>query len=169
MEISYFEQLADYNIWANDLMHSWFDQISEYQWNQHISSSFNSIGLTAIHTVGAEKIWLERLEKVPTPVWIPNTFVGTKQELIKEWKSASMGLKHFISNFDETRLNEVLHFTRINGDKQSSKFYQIFAHVMNHSTYHRGQIVTMLRQVGFTDVASTDMVGYFRKINELQL
>jgi uncharacterized damage-inducible protein DinB len=39
----------------------------------------------------------------------------------------------------------------------------LFAHVVNHATYHRGQLVTMLRQVGFTDVSATDFLGFYKK------
>ena len=65
-------------------------------------------------------------------------------------------------NFDENNLQVNLDFKRLNGDAYSMPYYQMLAHVFNHSTYHRGQIVTMLRQVGFTDVGSTDMLGFFR-------
>jgi len=41
--------------------------------------------------------------------------------------------------------------------------YEILSHVFNHSTYHRGQLVTLFRQVGFTDVTSTDLLLYYRK------
>ena len=40
---------------------------------------------------------------------------------------------------------------------------QVFAHVVNHGTYHRGQLVTMLRQVGFSNVGSTDLLGIYRR------
>ena len=72
-------------------------------------------------------------------------------------------LKSFIEKFDETKLPVNLSFKRLNGDPYEMPHYQVFAHVFNHSTYHRGQIVTMLRQVGFAGVGSTDMVGFFRK------
>ncbi len=64
MTKSYFIELADYNIWANDIVHSWFDKISDEQWEQPMVSSFKSIAETSVHTAGAEKIWLERLNQV---------------------------------------------------------------------------------------------------------
>ena len=60
-------------------------------------------------------------------------------------------------------LEKNLDFKRLNGDAYSMPYYELIAHVFNHSTYHRGQLVTMLRQVGFDKVESTDMLAYFRK------
>ncbi|HRI20565.1 MAG TPA: DinB family protein, partial [Panacibacter sp.] len=71
-------------------------------------------------------------------------------------------LKAFISEFDENELQTKLDFKRLNGDAYSMPHYQLFAHVLNHSTYHRGQLTTMMRQVGFTKVGSTDLLGFYR-------
>ncbi|MEO5581794.1 MAG: DinB family protein, partial [Saprospiraceae bacterium] len=51
---------------------------------------------------------------------------------------------------------------RLNGEPYEMSFEHVFAHVFNHSTYHRGQILLMVRQVGYEQVGSTDMLGYFR-------
>ena len=163
MTKNYFIQLADYNIWANNIVHSWFEKITDEQWEQLVISSFDSIEATALHIAGAETIWLDRLNQVQVPVWLPSLFKGTKNDILDLWKKSSQNLKSFIENFDETKLQVNLSFKRLNGDAYEMPYYQLFAHVFNHSTYHRGQIVTLLRQVGFTDVSSTDMSGFFRK------
>ena len=155
-------ELADYNVWANNIMCSWLEKITEEQWKQNIVSSFNSIQETVLHITGAEQIWLQRLNKEEKTVWLPSAYTGTKDEHIALWKKLSQGLKDFVIDFDEMHLKEKLDFKRLNGDAYSMPYYQVLAHVFNHSTYHRGQLITMLRQAGFTDVGSTDMLGYFR-------
>jgi uncharacterized damage-inducible protein DinB len=163
MTKNYFIQLADYNIWANNIVHSWFDKLNNEQWEQPVVSSFNSIAATALHIAGAETVWLDRLNKTEAPVWLPSVFKGSKKETLDVWNNASQNLKSFVENFDETKMQTSLSFKRLNGDAYEMLHYQVLAHVFNHSSYHRGQIVTMLRQVGFTDVGSTDMLGFFRK------
>lgn len=163
MTKQYFIELADYNIWANNLQCDWLEQLSEEQWKQPIISSFNSIQETVLHVISAENVWLQRLEKEANPVWLQSSYTGTKAEHIALWKSLSQKLKDFTIDMDEAILKEDLAFSRLNGDAYSMPHYQVLAHIFNHSTYHRGQLITMLRQTGFTAVGSTDMLGYFRK------
>ena len=163
MTKKYFLELANYNIWANNIIYSWFDKINEGQWNLPLVSSFESIAATALHIAGAESIWVDRLNKVASPVWLPAVFAGNKTETMNLWNKASGNLKFFVEQFDESKMESNLNFKRINGEAYKMPHYQVFAHVFNHSSYHRGQLVTLLRQVGFTDVGSTDLFGFFIK------
>src|SRR5882672_12580093 len=115
MTKNYFIQLAEYNIWANDIVHSWFTKISDEQWNQPVISSFDSIAETALHTAGAEKIWMERLNKLENPVLLTTVFKGSKNELMVIWKKASKDLRSFVGSFEESKLGHLLSFTRANG------------------------------------------------------
>jgi len=162
MNKQYFIELAGFNVWANDIVCSWLEKISDEQWTQTVVSSFNSIQETTLHIISAEKAWAERFQGAEKIEWLQHTYKGSKQEHIGLWKKASADLKNFIADFDENRLQTNLDFRRLNGDFYSMPFYQLFAHVVNHSTYHRGQLVTMLRQVGFTDVGATDLLGFYR-------
>lgn len=162
MTKNYFIELAGYNIWANGIACAWFEKISDTQWTQYITSSFNSIEATILHIAGAEQIWLDRMNKVDNPVWLPSVFKGSKDQHIALWKKCSEGLKNFVAGLDENHLNINLDFKRLNGDAYSMPYYQVLAHVFNHSTYHRGQLVTLLRQVGFTDVQATDLLGFYK-------
>lgn len=161
MTKEYFIMMANYNIWANDIVHSWFDKISNEQWEQPIVSSFKSLAETSVHTAGAEKIWLDRLNKVEAPVFLSSVFKGSKHDAIDIWRKTSNSLRSFVENFDETKLKDNVSFIRPDGNTYELQHYQIFAHVFNHSTYHRGQIVTMLRQTGFINVHSIDLSTYF--------
>lgn len=165
MTKKYFIELANFNIWANNIVISWLEQINDDQWTQEIESSFNTIRETVLHIASAESAWYERMIKNKNIEWFQKSFTGNKQEVIELWKTKSQNILDFLNEFDETRMNEILAFTRLNGEKQTMPYFQIFAHVLNHSTYHRGQIVTMLRQSGFTNVSSTDLLGYYRTLN----
>ncbi len=161
MTKKYFKEIAEYNLWANTITCDWLEQITDEQWNKEIFSSFNSIQETVLHIISAEKAWLQRFKKQPVE-WLQSTYRGTKNEHIKLWKDNSAELKAFIDAFDENDLNKNLDFKRLNGDAYSMPYYQLFAHVVNHATYHRGQLVTMLRQAGFRNVSSTDLLGVYR-------
>lgn len=160
MNKNYFIELAQYNIWANQKMINWLSQISEEQWSQKLIGSFDSIEATAIHTAGAEKVWLERLNNQAQP-FLNLSFKGNKNDLIEIWKNASENLKNYVSEISEEELQEIFSYKNLKGEPLSRVKYQVIAHVFNHSTYHRGQLVNYLRQVGFTNVETTDLIYFY--------
>jgi uncharacterized damage-inducible protein DinB len=162
MTKQYFIELAEYNRWANAIVCSWLEELTEAQWQQPIVSSFSSIQETVLHLIAAENVWLQRLERQENPVWLQSSYKGSKAEHISLWKEVSKKLKDFIFDMEEQTMRETLEFKRLNGDPYSMFHYQVLAHVFNHSTYHRGQLVTLLRQVGYTAVGSTDLLAFFR-------
>jgi uncharacterized damage-inducible protein DinB len=158
----YFCNLAKYNLWANDTIQNWLSSIDEAQWNMTIESSFTSIKDTCIHVVSAEHIWHERLIKKENPEWLAEQLNCSKAELIEIWKKASMNLLSYTENIADEALEKLLYYKRINGEEFEQPIHDILIHVFNHSTYHRGQLVTMLRQAGFQKVSSTDYLLYSR-------
>lgn len=161
MTKKYLLELAQYNLWANELMHHWLRQINEQQWSQPLVGSFTSIEATALHVAAAEKMWRERLDN-KVQEYLPTTFKGDKAALLDIWKTASENLYKYILDFPETALTERFEFRNLKGEELSLERYQAMVHVINHSTYHRGQLVNYLRQVGFTEVSSTDMSTFYR-------
>lgn len=162
MTKKYFIELAEFNLWANNVLCTWLEQINEEQWTKEITSSFNSIQQTVLHMISAERAWLQRFRNEPVE-WLQSTYKGSKDEHIQLMKETSTGFISFLKSFDENLLQTNLDFKRLNGDPYSMPFYQLFAHVVNHATYHRGQLVNMLRQAGFTGVGSTDLLGFYRE------
>jgi len=165
----YFIELSEFNIWANGRVCSWLDKISDEQWEQPQVSSFNSIYETILHMVSAEKIWVQRMSKYPQPEMLSNTFKGSKSELLAMWKDSSLSFKEIIENMPEDQFQQNFKYKNTKGIEYTQPYYQLMAHVVNHSTYHRGQVVTMLRQAGFTDVNPTDISAYFIIKNELSI
>jgi uncharacterized damage-inducible protein DinB len=63
MTKKYFQELAEYNLWANNIVCNWLEQISDEQWKQEVVSSFNSIQQTVLHLISTERVWVERFKK----------------------------------------------------------------------------------------------------------
>jgi len=157
-----FTELADYIIWTNNIAMEWLNQINNEQWNQLIISSFSSIRQTAVHIVSAQKIWIDYWGNIPHPVFLSAKFEGTKDELIEIWKETSTHLKDFIEEYPEENYLKEITFKWPRGEEGRMEFWQAFSHMINHSTYHRGQLVTLLRQAGFIKLSSTDLATYYR-------
>ena len=162
MNKQYFMELAGYNTWADHIAIEWINQIDDEQWNKVITSSFSSVRQTAIHITSAEKIWIDFWENTPEPIYFSAGFKGTKNDLTDTWKKASADVKKFIEKYPEEKYAELVSFIKPNGEKGQMEFARTFPHMINHSTYHRGQLVTLLRQVGFTKFSSTDLFTYYR-------
>ncbi|WPV64039.1 DinB family protein [Chitinophaga sp. LS1] len=103
MNKAYLLDLASYNIWANYKAIEWLQQITDAQWEQVVTSSFNSVRQTALHIASAEKIGIDFWTKDPAPVFISGTFTGTKHDLIDIWEKASTGMKERIGTRHMTR------------------------------------------------------------------
>ena len=162
MNKAHFIALADYNIWANNIVMQWLDQISDDQIKQEIPSSFSSIFRTALHIASAQKVWIDYWNKLPQPAFLSVGFNGSYQELKEIWAASSGGMKAFIESYPEEDFTLPISFRWPSGAAGSMAFFQTVTHVINHSTYHRGQIVNMLRQVGFTNLSSTDLATWYR-------
>jgi uncharacterized damage-inducible protein DinB len=159
----YFIDLAAYNSWADQKAMDWLSQITDEQWEQVNVSSFASVKQTAIHIASAEKIWIDFWTKAVHQVYLSANFAGGKDELISIWKTASDGLEAFINSHAEEKYDEPVMFTYPDGRTATMPYYQTFAHIVNHSTYHRGQLVTLMRQAGYDRFSSIDLATYYMK------
>jgi len=139
----------------------WLDEITDEQWNQLAISSFRSIRDTAVHIVSAKKIWLDFWTNAPDPVYLSAIFTGTREQLLDIWDKASTELTSFIANYPEESYGKEINVLKPNGELITMEFRRTFPHMVNHSTYHRGQLVTLLRQAGFSDLSNTDLFSYY--------
>jgi uncharacterized damage-inducible protein DinB len=163
MNRNYLVQLANFNHWADSKVIEWLGDINDKQWEQVNTSSFSSIRETAVHIASAEKVWFENWLRVPGPVFLSMEFRGTKNELIEIWKRSSAGITAFVEGCAEDVYLQPVYFKYPRGGRTGNMaFWQTVAHVVNHSTYHRGQLVTLLRQAGFVNLSSIDMATYFQ-------
>jgi uncharacterized damage-inducible protein DinB len=161
MNKTYLLELADYNIWANDRLTDWLSQISQEQFEQHLVGSFKNIHETTLHIVAAEQIWHQRLENKVSE-WLGFTFQGDRTAMLATWKRTSHDLKQYILDSSDEKLLEKFDFTTRDGTPFYMERYKALAHVFNHSTFHRGQLITLMRQVGFTGVGTTDLINFYR-------
>lgn len=162
MTKTYLLALADYNIWANDKITDWLSQISVEQFERPLVGSFKNIHETTLHIVAAEQIWHQRLVNNVSE-WLGITFEGDRTMMLETWKRTSSDLRQYIFDASEEELATKFAFSTRDGTPFYMERYQALTHTFNHSTFDRGQLVTLLRQVGFTGVSTTDLINYYRE------
>ncbi len=151
-----------YNYWANKRLIEKLRLLPEELLYKELKSSFRSITATVLHINDAETVWLKRLEGISLNKWPSADFKGTSMEALQRLETSSLLIKEFVSELDDRQLHEDCSFTSLDGKPYSMKIYDIIQHAMNHSTFHRGQIITMLRNLDITELPSTDYIAYLR-------
>ena len=155
-------ELFEYNAWANQRMFDAVSGLSPEELNRDLKSSFPSVRETLVHLISAEWIWLSRWKGVSPSKAPENWDVSSFESLQYIWNEVNRDLTKFVSNLAETDLNKEIAYQNIKGDRFSDPLLRMMRHVVNHSTYHRGQITTMLRQLGKESIP-TDLIVFFRE------
>jgi uncharacterized damage-inducible protein DinB len=156
------QALVDYHYWARDRLLDALEALTPDQWRRDLGSSFKSIHETVVHLYAAEWAWYERWQgQSPTALLSPDTLpdVGS---LRKAWTEHETKMREFLAYLGENGITRVFDYTLLNGAAGSTPFWQMLQHVVNHASYHRGQVTTMLRQLGAAPPKSMDLIAYYR-------
>lgn len=162
MASNHLNTLANYNFWANQKICSYILDAGEALADKETESSFPTIRKTLYHLWDAQAIWLKRLNGESPNSWPSHNFKGNLNDAIKLIEENSQALVDYTEALSENEIFNKIEFKATDGTPYYNTVQEILMHVMNHSTFHRGQLITMLRSVGFTNVGSTDMIRYFR-------
>ena len=154
--------LIDYHYWARDRVLDAVEALTPEQLTRDMGNSFRSIRDTAAHIYAAEWAWHSRwLGQSPTAL-LPYDMFPDVATLRRTWSEHEARMRAFLSNRDDNGINEIFEYTLISGHAGASVLWQMTQHVVNHATYHRGQIVTMLRQLGATPPKPMDLIAFYR-------
>jgi uncharacterized damage-inducible protein DinB len=152
--------LYAYNKWANHRVVDACRPLDSTNFTRNLSNSFGSIRDTLAHILGAEWVWLERWQH-RSPSQLPATDVFPDAASIeRRWQEIERGQQTFLEKLGDAQLEQRIAYTNFKGERWEYSLAQMLQHLVNHSTYHRGQVITMLRQLG-NHAPSTDLLLYF--------
>jgi uncharacterized damage-inducible protein DinB len=156
--------LLDYHYWARDRVLEAVEPLSQEQFTRDLGNSFGSVRDTLAHILAAEWIWLSRwLGAAPTAL-LPASRISNVAEARAEWSERENEVRAFLRSMGPDGVNRVFDYKLMSGQPGSSPFWQMLQHVVNHATYHRGQITTMLRQLGAQPPKAMDMIMFYREL-----
>jgi uncharacterized damage-inducible protein DinB len=160
MDLTTINELYKYSWWANARSLEAASMVSLEDFTKEIGGSFLSLRGTLAHLYGAEWVWLERWRGT-SPSSLPSALDLPDVETIRSrWERVERGQRDFLEGLDPARLAEPLTYTNFQGERWTYSLWKILAHVVNHSSYHRGQVATLLRQLGKAPL-STDLLLYY--------
>jgi uncharacterized damage-inducible protein DinB len=151
----YLKQYVRYNSWANEQLQVWMRNADETVARKEVESSFSSLYQTSVHLWNAEFGWLTLLrgEKWESP---GKDFKGDFSTMCSQWLSASKAFQEYVEQMEDADFS--VSYPRSDSKRMSA--IEIIMHVCNHSTYHRGQLITIGRQLGLPKPPRTDFI-YF--------
>jgi uncharacterized damage-inducible protein DinB len=154
--------LYEFNAWANHRSLEAAAKLTNEQFTKPMGSSFGSVRDTLAHICGAEWIWLERFEG-RSPASFPNASDYVDVAILRaKWAEQEGRLLAFVAALKQEDLNRLLEYKTMKFGVYSNPLWQAMQHVVNHGTYHRGQVTTLLRQLGAQPIP-TDLMHYYRE------
>lgn len=163
MTIEDLRVLLDYHYWARDRLLNAVDALPSDQLTRDMRNSFRSIRDTLSHIYAAEWAWYSRWQgKSPTALLPLDTFHDVAS-LRTAWTALERDVRGFLDSLGADGVSRAFDYTLINGQPGRSVFWHMLQHVVNHASYHRGQVTTMLRQIGATPAKSMDLIAFYRE------
>ena len=156
-ETMHIKKMASYNTWANQQLVDWLSQATEEEWDREVASSFSSLNLTTRHLWNAEYGWLTSLKREDWSRAIEMNESISMISVLNGFMETTKDFEAHVQHMNTADLSELRNFG--SGKKQVSCL-EIIQHVFNHATYHRGQLITLGRQVGLQNPPRTDFIHF---------
>ncbi|HET7627521.1 MAG TPA: DinB family protein [Bacillales bacterium] len=154
----------EYHVWANKRVFAKVKELPENTWREEMQSVFPTIETALIHIYSTDVMWLavmrgDSMEEIQKVIAKANeeTENLSLTELEEKYEAAAEQYRAFLDGKDD--LDEPAEPVHPAFGKLTTRLSELVRHVVNHGTYHRGNITAMMRQLGHAG-ASSDYV-YF--------
>ena len=154
--------LYEFNAWANRRILGAVAAVKQEEFLRPMGSSFGSLRDTAAHIYGAEWVWLERFQG-RSPASLPDTTQFKDVASLRErWNEHEARLLGFVRGLTQSDIERVFEYKTLKFGVYSNPLWQSMQHLVNHGSYHRGQVTTLLRQLGAQPIL-TDLMHFYRE------
>ena len=155
--------LLDFHYWARDRVFAALEPLTPEQYTRDMGSSFRSVRDTVVHIYSADWIWYRRWRGESPSARIPGEAFPDVAGLRDAWQTLEGQVRAHVASLDADGIERVTEYRLLNGQPGASPFWQMLQHVVNHGTYHRGQVTTMLRQLGAAPPKDLDLIAFYRE------
>jgi uncharacterized damage-inducible protein DinB len=163
------QDIASYNLWAIQRLVNWLKTKDSTILEADASSSFPGIKATLVHIRDVEREWQGHLQQVVPPAFMrlvpEEESVANVLDSLEE--QAALFLQ-YIEGLTEEELQEDCFCNLVFVGEICRPRFEIIQHCLNHSTYHRGQVVTIGHQLGLKDAPMTDFMFYALRVKEFR-
>lgn len=152
--------LYEYNRWANARVLKSVSNLTEEQLMRDLAGSYCSVRDTLVHIISGEWIWLLRWKEASPQAMLDPTDFSSLDLVKAKWSHIEREQTEFVRGVTDESLKRVITYVNARGETWQYSLEHMMQHLVNHSSYHRGQIALMLRQLG-TKAFPTDFLVFF--------
>lgn len=152
-----------YNHWANKKMCNYLSQIDNDETDINKQGGYATIKKVIMHIADAEQNWLARLNGDNIPHMHNLDISGSFHNICGLILRNSEAFIDYVDTKEDSFFSLNTEYINLKGKTFSQNNGEIILHCMNHSTFHRGQIMNMLRHVGYTDQSASDFIMFLRE------
>lgn len=166
MTLQEIKLLAAFNAWATNRVFDAVEGLEPEHYTRDLRSSHGSIHGTLVHLVGAERVWLARWTGAPRQEFLAPEEAPTLEDLKRIWNTTGFETAKFLGTLTDKKLLDTFTMTTSKGEHFTHSYRDSFLHLVDHSSYHRGQVASLMRQLGVTP-PTTGMIAFFRETAKL--
>lgn len=150
---------ACYHAWATQKFVDWLSPKPDELLHKEVPSSFNSIIKTLNHIWATDEYWYAIIAETQNYIKRRDITEFDSKEIFEGIVNRASEINHLIASYSEEELSKTVKIETVWFKCELPK-YEYLQQLVNHGTYHRGQIVTIGRNIGITDASNTDYNFY---------
>ncbi|HJQ18710.1 MAG TPA: DinB family protein [Gemmatimonadaceae bacterium] len=154
------QRLVAYHHWAGDQLFDAAAALTAADLDAPWGGSFKTGRGLMAHMLGAERIWSDRWQGAQITALTPYPASHAGKEFGAEWRRVRDDQRRFVDGLSAETVRREFTYKNLRGQVKAYSIADILLHVVNHGTYHRGQLAQLLRDRGHAS-PSTDMLIYF--------
>jgi uncharacterized damage-inducible protein DinB len=162
MNVAEVRELYEFNAWAQRRICDALASLPPEPYLRDLGSSHGGIHGTLSHIVWAEHLWLTRWQGRPPPAVPQGKDLRSLAEVRARWEEVEEGRAQVLRDLSDAQLAATITIQPTLGGVYVHTYLQTLQHGVDHSSYHRGQIVTLLRQLGARP-PSTGLILFYRE------
>ena len=148
ISLSVLKELFAHNYWARDRQLQACAALSGEQFLRPLGNSFPSVRDTLAHLLAVEWLCLERWRGRSPRVLLPSEDFPTLATLCHRWNTVEQEMMRYLAELTEGALEEPITCVGTRGNTWTYSLWRMMVHLLEHQTYHRGQVTSLLRQLG---------------------
>jgi uncharacterized damage-inducible protein DinB len=146
-----------FHLWRQSQIATLLEGLNADLLAQPLNGSFGSLNIILHHLVWAEMVWLGRVD---------NSTLAAMQDsdvknMLKVWKATSAKWRSILASTDESGFRTPIAYFNTKGDRFENTLGEIVLHMIDHTTYHVGQMMNAVRGFG-VDPVQTNIIHYLR-------